>query len=269
MSSQYLYTTARLVKELYPILAVVNIFLIYATSPSIVFQITTTQNFGFLCFVCYLLYSGIQKCHRCTTVVYIGHRLFQKRRELLHSVAQNSTVGRKLWLWDYGYGGRGQHSLELSVLIYLAFYSESFYTIRTAQNTHHLHCRDVFTRKGVCCVTDQKACLTNSPTERQKTTVKYSEHLIPHGNLDVMRQKQRKVKRLAVGDFLYFHLINLNSLVSQIIHNTKHIDSESKTAKKHFRIIVIVLLYIVRRRKVQSIEEKTTIKILNNTDHQA
>ena len=56
---------------------------------------------------------------------------------------------------------------------------------------------------------------------------------------------------------------------SQIILNTKHIDSESKTAKKHFRIIVTVLLYIVRRRKVQSIEEKTTIKIFNNTDHQA
>ena len=46
----------------------------------------------------------------------------------IHSVAQNSTVGRKLWLWDYGYGGRGQHSLELSVLNYLAFYSESFYS---------------------------------------------------------------------------------------------------------------------------------------------
>ena len=72
-----------------------------------------------------------------TTAVYFGHSLATQRllHCSVHSVSQNSTVGRKLWLWDYGYGGRGQHSLELSVLNYLAFYSESFYTIRTAQNT--------------------------------------------------------------------------------------------------------------------------------------
>lgn len=67
--------------------------------------------------------------------IYWSQSVPEKERVIAHSKAQNSTVGRKPWLRDYGYEGRGQRSLELSVVNYLAFYSESFYTIRTAQNT--------------------------------------------------------------------------------------------------------------------------------------
>ena len=71
-------------KELYPILDVVNIFLIYATSPSIVLQITTTLNFDFYAlFVSYCI-QAFRNVTGALLVVYTGHSLFQKRRELLH-----------------------------------------------------------------------------------------------------------------------------------------------------------------------------------------
>ena len=126
--------------------------------------ILASVDFLLLCLlVTVFRHSGMSRASRTTAVVQsvpAKERLATRQLShcTIHHVVQNSTIGKKLWLWYYGFHGykRGEGAAQLRVCVinYLAFYNESFYTPSGQHKTHHLHCRDVFAREGICCVTD-------------------------------------------------------------------------------------------------------------------